>query len=52
MDNVAPMAARLVPVTVPRAAEAAGAEDIFDLMFGDDAPHSWIAMMNGGEQAS
>lgn len=36
----------------PRAAEAAGAEDIFDLMLGDDAPHSWIAMMNGGEQAS
>ena len=24
----------------------------FDLMLGDDAPHSWIAMMNGGEQAS
>ena len=36
----------------PRAAEAAGAEDIFDLMLGDDAPHSWIAMMNGAEQAS
>ena len=33
----------------PRAAEAAGAEDIFDLMLGDDAPHSWIAMMNGGD---
>jgi 2-polyprenyl-6-methoxyphenol hydroxylase-like FAD-dependent oxidoreductase len=36
----------------PRAAEAAGAEDIYDLMLGDDAPHSWIAMMNGGQQAS
>jgi 2-polyprenyl-6-methoxyphenol hydroxylase-like FAD-dependent oxidoreductase len=36
----------------PRAAEAAGAEDIFDLMLGDNAPYSWIAMMNGGEQAS
>ena len=36
----------------PRAAEAAGAEDIFDLMLGDDAPHSWIAMMNAGGQAS
>jgi 2-polyprenyl-6-methoxyphenol hydroxylase-like FAD-dependent oxidoreductase len=35
----------------PRAAEAAGAEDIFDLMLGDNAPHSWIAMMTGGEQA-
>ena len=33
------------------AAEAAG-EDIYDLMLGDDAPHSWIAMMNGAEQAS
>jgi 2-polyprenyl-6-methoxyphenol hydroxylase-like FAD-dependent oxidoreductase len=36
----------------PRAAEAAGAEDIFDLMLGDNTPHSWIAMMNEGEQAS
>ena len=36
----------------PRAAEAAGDEDIYDLMLGDDAPHSWIAMMNGAEQAS
>jgi len=36
----------------PRAAEAAGAEDIYDLMLGDDAPRSWIAMMNGAEQAS
>jgi len=36
----------------PRAAEAAGAEDTFDLMLGDNAPDSWIAMMNGGEQAS
>ena len=35
----------------PRAAEAAGTEDIFDLMLGDNAPHSWIAMMTGGEQA-
>src|SRR3984957_8227880 len=36
----------------PRAAEAAGAEDIFDLMLGDNTPHSWIAMMNEGGQAS
>jgi 2-polyprenyl-6-methoxyphenol hydroxylase-like FAD-dependent oxidoreductase len=35
----------------PRAAEA-GDEDTYDLMLGDDAPHSWIAMMNGAEQAS
>jgi 2-polyprenyl-6-methoxyphenol hydroxylase-like FAD-dependent oxidoreductase len=33
----------------PRAAAAAGAEDIYDLMLGDDAPHSWIAMMNDAE---
>ncbi len=31
-------------------AAGAGDEDTFDLMLGDDAPHSWIAMMNGGEQ--
>src|ERR1700678_2006354 len=36
----------------PRAARAAGAEDIFDLMLGDNTPHTWIAMMNEGEQAS
>ena len=29
----------------PRAAEA-GDEDTYDLMLGDDAPHSWVAMMN------
>ncbi len=33
----------------PRAAEA-GDEDTYDLMLGDDAPHSWIAMMNGAGQ--
>ena len=35
----------------PRAAQA-GDEDTYDLMLGDDAPHSWIAMMNGAEQSS
>jgi hypothetical protein len=25
--------------------------DIYDIMLGDDAPHSWIAMMNDAEQA-
>jgi 2-polyprenyl-6-methoxyphenol hydroxylase-like FAD-dependent oxidoreductase len=35
----------------PRAAEA-GDEDTYDLMLGDDAPHSWIAMMNDAERAS
>jgi len=28
----------------PRTAEARD-EDAYDLMLGDDAPHSWIAMM-------
>jgi 2-polyprenyl-6-methoxyphenol hydroxylase-like FAD-dependent oxidoreductase len=36
----------------PRAAEAAAAEDTYDLMLGGDAPDSWIAMMNGAEQPS
>jgi 2-polyprenyl-6-methoxyphenol hydroxylase-like FAD-dependent oxidoreductase len=35
----------------PRAAAQAGNEDIYDLMLGNDAPHSWIAMMNNDEQA-
>jgi hypothetical protein len=36
----------------PRVAAAAGAEDIYDLMLGEHAPGSWIAMMSEGEQAS
>ena len=35
-----------------RAAAGAGGEDIYDIMLGGDAPHSWIAMMNGAEQTS
>jgi 2-polyprenyl-6-methoxyphenol hydroxylase-like FAD-dependent oxidoreductase len=35
----------------PRAAEAAG-EDVYGIMLGDDAPHSWIAMMSDDEQPS
>jgi 2-polyprenyl-6-methoxyphenol hydroxylase-like FAD-dependent oxidoreductase len=35
----------------PRAAEA-GDENTYDLMLGDDAPHSWIAMMSDAGQAS
>jgi 2-polyprenyl-6-methoxyphenol hydroxylase-like FAD-dependent oxidoreductase len=34
----------------PRAAAEAGDEDIYGLMLGDDAPRSWIAMMNGAER--
>jgi 2-polyprenyl-6-methoxyphenol hydroxylase-like FAD-dependent oxidoreductase len=36
----------------PRAGAGAGGEDIYDIMLGKDAPHSWIAMMNDAEQAS
>ena len=36
----------------PRAAAGAAGEDIYDIMLGDDAPHSWVAMMNDAGQAS
>jgi 2-polyprenyl-6-methoxyphenol hydroxylase-like FAD-dependent oxidoreductase len=36
----------------PRAAAAAGDEDTYDLMLGEAAPHSWVAMMNGAEAAA
>lgn len=32
-----------------RAAEAVS-EDVYGMMLGDDAPHSWVAMMSQGEQ--
>ena len=51
-DDVEVALAEYEQAMFPRAAAAAGAEDIYDLMLGDDAPHSWIAMMNGAEQAS
>jgi 2-polyprenyl-6-methoxyphenol hydroxylase-like FAD-dependent oxidoreductase len=35
-----------------RAAAVAGDEDVYDLMLGDQAPHSWIDMMNDARQAS
>jgi len=35
-----------------RAAESAGAEDTYDLMLGDGAPDSWVAMMTGAGEAS
>lgn len=35
----------------PRAAATAGEEDVYDLMLGADAPHSWVAMMTGGDKA-
>ncbi|WP_030902112.1 FAD-dependent oxidoreductase [Streptomyces sp. NRRL F-5126] len=36
----------------PRSAAETGDEDIYGLMLGDDAPHSWVAMMNGAARAS
>jgi hypothetical protein len=32
---------------VPAHAARAGDEDVYDLVRGDDAPHSWVAMMSG-----
>ena len=51
-DDVEVALAQYEQVMFPRAAAAAGAEDIYDLMLGDDAPYSWIAMMTDAEQAS
>jgi 2-polyprenyl-6-methoxyphenol hydroxylase-like FAD-dependent oxidoreductase len=50
-DDVEGALAEYEQAMFPRAAEA-GDEDTYDLMLGDDAPHSWIAMMNDAEQAS
>jgi hypothetical protein len=33
-----------------RAAAEAGDEDIYAIMFGDDAPHSMAALLTGAEQ--
>jgi 2-polyprenyl-6-methoxyphenol hydroxylase-like FAD-dependent oxidoreductase len=35
-----------------RAAAQAEDDDIYEVMFGDDAPHSMVAMLTGAEQAS
>lgn len=47
-DDVEAALAEYEQAMFPRAAEA-GDEDVYDLMLGDDAPHSWVAMMTGGE---
>ncbi|WP_020671038.1 FAD-dependent oxidoreductase [Amycolatopsis nigrescens] len=39
-------------IMLTRAAAEAGDDDIYKIMFGDDAPHSMVAMMTGAEQAS
>ena len=51
-DNVEVALAEYEQAMFPRAATEAGGEDIYDIMLGGDAPHSWIAMMNEAEQAS
>ena len=51
-DDVEVALAEYEQAMFPRAAAEAGGEDIYDIMLGDDAPHSWIAMMNDAEQAS
>jgi 2-polyprenyl-6-methoxyphenol hydroxylase-like FAD-dependent oxidoreductase len=51
-DNVEVALAGYEQAMFPRAAAEAGGQDIYDIMLGGDAPHSWIAMMNDAEQAS
>jgi 2-polyprenyl-6-methoxyphenol hydroxylase-like FAD-dependent oxidoreductase len=51
-DDVEVALAEYEQAMFPRAAAAAGGEDIYDLMLGDNAPYSWTAMMNGAQQAS
>jgi 2-polyprenyl-6-methoxyphenol hydroxylase-like FAD-dependent oxidoreductase len=50
-DDVEVALAKCEQAMFSRAAAEAGGEDIYDIMLGDDAPGSWIAMMNGAEQA-
>ncbi|MFI6166422.1 FAD-dependent oxidoreductase [Nocardia sp. NPDC051052] len=51
-DDVEAAMAEYEQAMFSRAAAEAGGEDIYDIMLGDGAPHSWIAMMNVAEQAS
>jgi 2-polyprenyl-6-methoxyphenol hydroxylase-like FAD-dependent oxidoreductase len=51
-DDIEVALAEYEQAMFPRAAAEAGGEDIYDIMLGDDAPYSWVAMMNGAEQAS
>jgi 2-polyprenyl-6-methoxyphenol hydroxylase-like FAD-dependent oxidoreductase len=51
-DDIEVALAEYEQAMIPRAAAEAGGEDIYDIMLGDDAPSSWVAMMNGAEQAS
>ncbi|WP_405162062.1 FAD-dependent monooxygenase [Nocardia sp. NBC_01499] len=51
-DDIEAALAEYEQAMFSRAAAEAGGEDIYDVMIGDGAPHSWIAMMNVAEQAS
>ena len=51
-DDIETALAEYEQAMFPRAAAESGGEDIYDIMLGDDAPHSWVAMMNEAEQAS
>ena len=48
-DNLEAALTEYEQAMFPRAAAVAGDEDTYDLMLGDDAPHSWVAMMNGDD---
>ncbi|WP_371628473.1 FAD-dependent monooxygenase [Streptomyces sp. NBC_00341] len=50
-DDVEKALAEYEQAMFTRAVEAAG-EDVYDIMLGDDAPHSWIAMMTEEGQPS
>ncbi|MGW4774888.1 FAD-dependent oxidoreductase [Nocardia sp. NPDC004278] len=51
-DDIEVALAEYEQAMFPRAAAAAAGEDIYDIMIGDVAPHSWIAMMNDADQTS
>jgi 2-polyprenyl-6-methoxyphenol hydroxylase-like FAD-dependent oxidoreductase len=46
-DNVVAALAEYEQAMFPRAAAEAGDDDIYKVMFGDDAPHSMVAMLTG-----
>jgi len=49
-DNIEAALAAYEQAMFARNAEADD-EDVYDLMLGDDAPHSWVAMMNAAAQS-
>jgi 2-polyprenyl-6-methoxyphenol hydroxylase-like FAD-dependent oxidoreductase len=51
-DDVEIALAEYEQAMFPRAVTEAGGQDIYDIMLGDAAPHSWVAMMNAAKRAS